>query len=624
MAGTVSDRVVAALLDWGVDTVFGLPGDGINGFVDALRKTKDRIRYVHTRHEETAALAACAYAKFSGRLGVCFSTAGPGAVHLLNGLYDAKIDQAPVLAITGMTYHDLIGTHYLQDMNQDYLYQDVALYNQRLMGPAHVDSILDVACRAAMSNRAVAHICIPIDIQAMPAAQEKRFRRNVKGHTSSSFQVPRRVPERHLLEEAADLLGQCRKIAILAGSGARGARSELEQVAERLGAPIVKSMLGKDCVPDDSPYTTGGVGVVGTRPSSDVLKSCDGFLIVGSCFPYIEFLPKPGQAKAVQIDDRPEHIGLRYPVDIGLAGDARSTLRELLRFLKRNDDRAFLETAQADMREWWALMEERGTSADLPMKPQVVGWHLARSLKDDAIICGDSGTVTTWAGRMQLRGNQLFSFSGTLCSMMAALPYAIGAQTAFPDRQVVAFTGDGSLSMMMGDFVTLAQHKLPVKVVVLKNNTLGLIKWEQMIYLGNPEYGVDLYPIDFVKVAEGCGARGVHIEDPTRCGDQLRHALAMDGPVLIEAVVDPLEPPQPPKITWRQSRNLASAMAHGEVNRTPIGLTIGRDMVEEFPFAESPMGVGGRLVEALTGYKPGGKSGSKRGKKKGEENNGDR
>jgi pyruvate dehydrogenase (quinone)/pyruvate oxidase len=617
MAETVSDRVVAALLDWGVDTVFGLPGDGINGFVEALRKAKGRIRYVHTRHEETAALAACAYAKFSGRLGVCFSTAGPGAVHLLNGLYDAKIDQAPVLAITGMTYHDLIGTHYLQDMNQDYLYQDVALYNQRLMGPAHVDSILDVACRAALSNRAVAHVCIPIDIQAMPAGEEKRFRRNVKGHTSSSFQVPRRVPERPLIEEAADLLNGCRKIAILAGSGARGAGSELEQVAERLGAPIIKSMLGKDCVPDDSPYTTGGIGVVGTRPSSEALKACDGFLIVGSSFPYIEFLPKPGQAKAVQIDDRPERIGLRYPVDIGLAGDARSTLRELLRFLKRNDDRAFLEKAQADTEEWWSLMEERGTSDDRPMKPPVVAWHLARALREDAILCGDSGTVTTWAGRMRLTGNQLFSFSGTLCSMMAALPYAIGAQTAFPDRQVVAFTGDGSLSMMMGDFVTLAQHKLPVKVVVLKNNTLGLIKWEQMIYLGNPEYGVDLYPIDFVKVAEGCGARGVHIEDPERCGEQLRAALAIEGPVLVEAVVDPLEPPQPPKITGRQTRNLASAMARGEVNRTPIGLTIGRDMIEEFSFAESPMGVGGRLVEALTGYKPGRSAkGKKRGKGK--------
>ena len=624
MANTVSDVVVAHLIDWGVDTVFGLPGDGIDGFVEALRKAQDRIRYVHTRHEETAALAACAYAKFTGRLGVCFATSGPGAVHLLNGLYDAKIDGAPVLAITGMTYHDLIGTRYLQDMNQDYLYQDVALFNQRIMGPAHTENIVDLACRAALANRAVSHICIPIDIQAQPASADHRFKGNVPGHSSRAFEAPRRIPERDLIERAAALFAGKRKPAILAGQGARGARAELEQVAERLGAPVIKASLGKDVLPDDSPYTTGGCGVIGTRPSSDALKQCDAFLIVGSSFPYIEFLPAPGQAAAVQIDDKPERIGLRHPVDIGLVGDAQATLRELLRFLPRNDDRAFLDQAQAGMKQWWALMEERGTSDDMPMKPPVIAWHLAELLDDDAILTGDSGTVTTWAGRMRLRRDQRFSFSGTLCSMAAALPYAIGAQTAFPDRQVVAFTGDGSLSMMLGDFATLAQHKLPVKLVVLKNNTLGLIKWEQMIYLGNPEYGVDLFPIDFVKIAEACGGRGVRIDDPSRCRDQLRDALAMEGPVLVEAIVDPLEPPLPPKITAEQRRHLAQSLARGEVNRVPIGLTIGRDLVEEFGFAQSPMGVGGRLAEALTGLKPGSSRGKRAKRKHEDDDNGGR
>ena len=624
MANTVSDVVVEQLIDWGVDTVFGLPGDGIDGFVEGLRKAQDRIRYIHTRHEETAALAACAYAKFTGRLGVCFATSGPGAVHLLNGLYDAKIDGAPVLAITGMTYHDLIGTRYLQDMNQDYLYQDVAFFNQRIMGPAHTENIVDLACRAALANRAVSHICIPIDIQAQPASADHRFKRNVPGHSSRAFEPPRRIPERDLIERAAALFVGKRKPAILAGQGARGARAELEQVAERLGAPVIKASLGKDVLPDDSPYTTGGCGVIGTRPSSDALKQCDAFLIVGSSFPYIEFLPAPGQAAAVQIDDKPERIGLRHPVDIGLVGDAQATLRELLRFLPRNDDRAFLEQAQAGMKQWWALMEERGTSDDRPMKPPVVAWHLAELLDEDAILTGDSGTVTTWAGRMRLRGSQRFSFSGTLCSMAAALPYAIGAQVAFPDRQVVAFTGDGSLSMMLGDFATLAQHKLPVKLVVLKNNTLGLIKWEQMIYLGNPEYGVDLYPIDFVKMAEACGARGVRIDDPARCGDQLREALAMDGPVLVEAIVDPLEAPLPPKITAEQRRHLAQSLAQGEVNRVPIGLTIGRDMVEEFGFAQSPMGLGGRVAEALSGLKPGSSRGKRAKRKQEDDDNGGR
>lgn len=601
MADTVSDHVVDLLTSWGVDTIFGLPGDGINGFVEALRKAKDRIRYIHCRHEETAAMAASGYAKFTGRLGVCFSTAAPGAVHLLNGLYDAKIDGAPVLAITGMTYHDLIGTHYLQDINQDYLYQDVALYNQRIMGPAHVENVVNLACRAALSNRGVAHVAIPIDIQTMPASQERRFKRNVKGHTSTVYQPPRRIPEPSLIEAAAKLLAGHRKVAILAGAGARGAGSELEQVAERLGAPIIKALLGKDCVSDTSPYTTGGIGVVGTRPSVEVFKSCDALLIVGSGFPYIEFLPKPGQAAGVQIDIRPERIGLRYPVEVGLAGDAQATLRELLSKLPRNEDRSFLEAAQASMKEWWALMQERGSSTQRPMPPQVVSWHLPDLLAPDAIICGDSGTVTTWAARMRLREQQRFSFSGTMCSMAAALPYAIGVQAAYPDRQVVAFTGDGSFTMMMGDFATLVQHRMPVKLVVMKNNTLGLIKWEQMLYLGNPEYGVDLAPVDFVKVAEACGGRGVRIESPESCREQLRDALALPGPVVIECIVDPLEPPWPPVITRDEAQKLATAMARGEVNRRPIGLTIGRHAVQEFDFAQSPFGVAGRVVDKLTG-----------------------
>ncbi|HSP80702.1 MAG TPA: thiamine pyrophosphate-dependent enzyme, partial [Myxococcaceae bacterium] len=536
---TVSDAVVECLMDWGVDTLFGLPGDGINGFMEALRKVGDRLHYVHTRHEETAAMAACGYARFTGRLGVCFSTSGPGAIHLLNGLYDAKLDQAPVLAITGMTYHDLIGTHYLQDMNQDYLFQDVARFNQRLMGPAHVENMVDLACRTALSQRAVAHLCIPIDIQVQPAAQERRFKRNVPGHTSSAFSEPRRIPERPRLERAAELLKDKRKIAILAGAGARGARSELEQLAERLGAPVVKAMLGKEVLPDDSPYTTGSIGVVGTRPSSEVMKSCDALLIIGSSFPYIEFLPGPGQAVGIQIDDRPERIGLRYPVELGLVGDAQATVRELLTLLPRNEDRSFLQQAQEGMREWWSLQEERGTRTSTPMKPQVVAWNLAEVLAEDAIICGDSGTVTTWVARMKLRGEQRFAFSGTLCSMAAGLPFAIGAQQAFPKRQVVAFVGDGALSMMMGDLVTLCQHRLPVKIIVLKNNTLGLIKWEQMVFLGNPEYGVDLAPIDFVKVAEACGLKGFRIEKPRHCRETLREALAYEGPALVEAVVDP-------------------------------------------------------------------------------------
>ncbi len=546
-------------------------------------------------------MAATGYAKFTGKLGVCFSTAAPGAIHMLNGLYDAKIDQAPVLAITGMTYHDLIGTNYLQDINQDYLFQDVAAYNQRLMGPAHARNIVDYACRAALGNRAVSHIALPIDYQTADMSDQKRSQRNLKGHTSEAFVIPKRIPERKQLEKAARALQDKKRIAILAGAGARGARDEILQTADRLGAPVIKALLGKDVIPDDSPYTTGGTGVVGTRVSSDVLENCDALLIIGSSFPYIEFLPKPGQALGVQIDDRPERIGLRYPIDIGLVGDAQATLRELLMYLPRNEDRSFLKQAQKGMEEWWDLMEERGSRTDKPMKPQVVAWNLAQLLTDDAIVTGDSGTVTTWIARMKLRAQQQFSFSGTLCSMAAGLPYAIGAQVAYPGRQVVSFTGDGSLSMMMGDLATLAQYKLPVKIVVLKNNTLGLIKWEQMIYLGNPEYGVDLYPIDFVKVAEACGATGVRIDNPKHCKDQLKKALAIDGPVVIECITDPNEPPMPPKATKAEMKHLAQALARGERDRGRISLTMGRQAMDEFLFPASDYGAVPRAAEKVTG-----------------------
>jgi pyruvate dehydrogenase (quinone) len=586
---TASDVLVDRLIEWGVDTIFGLPGDGINGFMDALRTRHDQIRYVHVRHEEVAAMAAVGYAKFTGKLGACFATSGPGAVHLMNGLLDAKVEQAPVIAVSGMTYHDLIGTSYLQDVNIDYLMNDIAVYNQRIMGPQHVINVTDYACRSALSQRGPAHIAFPIDYQAAPADSGTRYMRNVPGHTTTVFQPPVRVPERGRLEEAAAALAGRKRVAILAGAGARGAGAELEQAAEKLGAPIIKAQLGKDCVPDDSPYVTGPIALVGSRPSEEALEQCDALLIVGSSMPYIEYYPPPGQAVCVQIDDKPERIGLRYPVDVGLAGDAKATLGLLVPLLARNDDRAFLERAQQGVKDWWALMEERGTAAETPMHPQVPAWALNEALADDAIVCGDSGTVTTWAARqIKTRRGQLFSFSGTNCSMAAGLPYAIGAQAAYPGRQVVVFTGDGSLTMQLGDFLTCVQHDLPVKVIVIKNNTLGLIKWEQMVFLGNPEYGVNFAPMDFVKFAEACGARGMHIEDPATCGARLAEALAWDGPAIIECVVDPDEPPYPAKVKKDQVTKLVAALRAGTPNRQRIALQMVKDMLDESSFDASP------------------------------------
>jgi pyruvate dehydrogenase (quinone)/pyruvate oxidase len=600
---TASDALVDRLLEWGVDAIFGLPGDGINGFMDALRKRHDRLRYVHCRHEEVAAMAAVGYAKFTGRLGVCFSTAGPGAAHLLNGLLDAKVEQAPLLAITGMTYHDLQGTSYLQDVNTDYMFNDVTIFNERIMGPQHVVHLCDYAVRTALTNRGPAHLAFPIDYQAAPAESGSRFQRDVPGHTSTTYRPPIRVPTRQDLEAAAGALAGHTKVAILAGAGARGAGDELEAVAEKLGAPVIKAQLGKDCIPDDSPYTTGSIALVGTRPSQEALENCDALLIVGSTMPYIEYYPQPGQVVCVQIDDKPERMGLRHPVDVPLCGDAKATLAALLPLLARNEDRSFLQQAQDGMAEWWKLVEERATRDDSPMRPQVPAWALNDAMAPDAIICGDSGTVTTWAARLvKVKSGQRYSFSGTNCSMAAGLPYAIGAATAYPGRQVVVLTGDGSLTMQLGDFLTAVQHRLPIKVIVIKNNLLGLIKWEQMVFLGNPEYGVNMAPLDFVRFAEACGARGMHIEDAATCGDQMKEALAWDGPVIVECLVDPHEPPIPAKVKKTQLEKLSSALREGTPNRNRIALQMVKDMLDESSFDASPGGkIPAKVGQAVSG-----------------------
>lgn len=597
---TASDQLVERLIEWGIDTVFGLSGDGINGVIEALRTHADDIRYVHVRHEETAALAAVGYAKFTGRPAACLSTAAPGAIHLMNGLYDALIDQAPVVAISGMTYHDVIGTHYLQDINHDHALQDACVYSQRIMGEAHVLPVVDMAVRSAIAMRGPAHIAIPIDIQSGEAVTGDRSIKNIEGHSAVTSLEGRRIPPREQLERAAEALSGKTRPVILVGAGGRGAGDELEQAAEKLGAPIVKAMLGKDAVPDDSPYCTGGYALVGTRPSQEALKGCDAILIVGSSSPYIEFLPEPGSAVGVQIDDRPERLGLRYPVEVGLAGDAKLTLQQLVPLLARNEDRSFLEQAQAGMRDWRALQEQRAGDPEKPIKPDAIPFHLGPALADDAILCGDSGTVTTWAARTELRRGQMFSFSGTMCSMAAALPYAIGAQAAHPGRQVVALTGDGSLSMMMGDLATLAQHSLPIKVVVVRNDVLGLIKWEQMAFLGNPQFGVELSGIDFARVGEACGLRGVRIEDPATCGEQLRDALAAEGPVLVEVLVDPHDMPLTPTINPEHAKGFAWGLARGEPNRERIALTMSRVLSREMSYATSPAGVFQRAKDKVS------------------------
>jgi pyruvate dehydrogenase (quinone) len=581
MAATTADVLVEILQEWGVDVIFGMPGDGINGVMEALRRHQDKIRFVSVRHEESAALMACGYAKCTGKLGVCLATTGPGGIHLLNGLYDAKMDRQPVLALTGLPFHDLIGTYTQQDVELDKLFADVALYSTRVMGPTHVENVAHLACRTALAHRGVAHIAIPVDVQDADV-RSGRSKRNVPHHVSGVYAHAACLAPEVNLRRAAEILNGSKKTAILAGAGALGATEELEQVADLLGAPIAKALLGKAAVPDDSPYTTGPIGMLGSRVSQEVLEQCEAVLMVGTSFPYIEFLPKPGHARGVQIDVDPVRIGLRYPVEVGLVGDSRGVLRALLPLLRRNEDRRFLERAQEGMKSWWKHMEEQGTRRDKPMKPQVVAWELGKRLRDDAIVVADSGTIATWFARhIKAKRGQIHTLSGMLATMANGLPYAIAAQIAYPHRQCVAFVGDGGFSMLMADFSTAVKWRLPIKVVVVKNDVLGMIKWEQMVFLGNPEYGVELHPIDFAAFARACGGIGFRIEDPADCGAILDDALATPGPVIVEAVVDPFEPPMPPKITPDQAMKFARALVRGEPNRQKIALTVLSDKVRE-------------------------------------------
>jgi pyruvate dehydrogenase (quinone)/pyruvate oxidase len=423
---------------------------------------------------------------------------------------------------------------------------------------------------------------MPVDMQSLPVNKDWRSKRNRPHHVSDIWAESAHIPTDAALRQAASILNTGKKPVILAGRGAIGAGKELEELAEILGAPIAKPILGKASVPDDSPYCTGGVGLLGTKPSQEALEGCDTLLIVGSSFPYIEFYPPIGQARCVQIELDPMRVALRYPVEVGLVGDSLRVLRRLIPLLDRKGDRSWLEQAQSGKEEWEKLMQERASRQDMPMKPQVVAHELGKRLRDDAIIATDSGTITTWAARhIAIRGRQMFSLSGNLATMACGLPYAIGAQCAYPERQVVAFVGDGGISMLMAELATAVKYKLPIKVVVIKNNTLGQIKWEQMVFLGNPEYVCELQPIDFAAVARACGASGFTIERPDECGAILDQALASEGPALIQAVVDPHEPPMPPKIKAEQALHFAESLARGTPQRGRIALTVASDTVRE-------------------------------------------
>ena len=558
---TVADVLIETLIAWDVKVIFGLPGDGINGIMEALRKRQDQIRFIQVRHEESAAFMACAYAKWTGKLGVCLATSGPGGTHLLTGLYDAKLDQAPVLAITGMQFHDLIETFTQQDVDLTRAFNDVAEFNVQVSDAAHMENVASLACRTALSRHAVAHISVANDVQEEDVSEATRSKRNKPGHVSNQWFAPIMLPPDGEIERAAEILNGARRVAMLVGRGAIGAGDELQQTAALLNAPIAKALLGKAVIADDHPNVTGGIGILGTRTSQEIMEQCDALLIVGSTFPYIEYYPQPGSARIVQIDWNPERIGLRCPVDVGLVGHAGECLRRLNALLAQKQDRLFLETAQQGMAEWRQMMRTAESEASSPLKPQMVVRRFGERIAENAILATDSGQNTELAARhIDIGPANAFAVSGSLASMSCGLTYAIAAGIAHPGRQICAVVGDGGLAMQLGEFSTAVRYGIPLKLLVIKNNMLNQIAWEQMMFLGNPQFGCELQPIDFAKVAEAMGGKGYCVEQPQDIEHALDAAFAEPGPVIIEAVVDKYVPMLPPKVPADYRKNFDRAL----------------------------------------------------------------
>jgi pyruvate dehydrogenase (quinone) len=577
-----SELLVERLADWGVDTVFGLPGDGINGLMEGFRRHQDRIRFVLVHHEEAAAFMATGYAKATGRLGVCVATSGPGGLHLINGLYDAKLDHVPVLAITGMQATSQLGTGFQQEVHLDRILMDCCVYDQMLMTPASIPALVDIAVRSALSRRGVAHLTFPVDMQeADPASSgfEGGLGTSRTPATAPGFHPPSVVPAEEDLRRAADVLNEGERVAMLVGIGARGAGSQVLAAADRLASPIVKSLSGKMVVPDDHPSVMGGLGLLGTRPSEEAIHGCDTLFMVGTNFPYTRFLP--ADRRAVQIELDPVRLGNRVPLEVGLVGAAAETLDALLPLLRRKDDRGFLEAAIEGKRGWTEAMDALANPDRDPIQPQYLMKVLDGLASDDAILNSDSGTIATWAARYwTIRGRREFYLSGNLATMAPGLPYTIAHQVAYPGRQCIAFVGDGGFAMLMAEFHAAAWNGLPIKVVIANNGVLGQILWEQMA-LGYPEYGVRFGThMDFAPWATSCGGLGLRVDAPGEVESALKEALAFDGPALVDVRVNPDEPPMPAKVTYEEATNFAKSFLKGTPRRATIASTLFRDQID--------------------------------------------
>lgn len=570
MANTVADFMLQRLSDWGVERIFGYPGDGINGIMGALGRAEDRFDYVRVRHEEMSAFMAAGHAKFTGKVGVCLATSGPGALHLLAGLYDAKSDHVPVLAIVGQQVTTSLGSDFQQEVDLQNVFHDVASYVQTIVTPAQARHVIDRAMRIAWAERAVTCIIVPNDVQMMDAVPVPP-RSHGSNFSSIGRVQPHPVPSTHDLQAAADLLNECQRVAVLVGAGALHATDEVIDVCEVLGAGAAKALLGKAALPDDLPFVTGSIGLLGTRPSWDLMENCDGLLMVGTTFPYSEFLPKHGQARAVQIDIDPRNVGVRYPTEVDLIGDSAETLRALLPLLHHKQNRHWRTSIERSVRQWWRDLEARAMEKANPINPQRVFHELSPRLPDGVILCGDSGSHTNWYARnIKMRRGMMGSLSGRLASMGSGVPYAIAAKMAYPHRPVIAMVGDGAMQMNgNAELLTAMQYWEEWSdprfiVLVLVNHDLNQVTWEQRVLAGDPKFSAAQDVIDFPYAAYGklLGFEGIRVDHPDAIAEGWDLALSADRPVVIEFITDPDVPPLPPHITWDQAKSYLGALAH--------------------------------------------------------------
>jgi len=593
MSQTVGDYLLDRLAIWGVNRIYGYPGDGINGLMGAFSRSSNgkRPEFIQVRHEEMAAFMACGHAKFTGELGVCMATSGPGAIHLLNGLYDAKLDHQPVVAIVGQQARAGLGGNYQQEVDLVTLFKDVAHeFVQMAYDPAQIRHLVDRACRIALAERTVTAIIVPNDLQEADAVPQPPHKHGTV-HSGPGYTARRVVPSDDALNRAAEVLNAGERVAMLVGQGALGAGDEVSAVAELLGAGVAKALLGKGVLPDDLPYVTGSIGLLGTKPSWDLMQGCDTLLMVGSSFPYSEFLPEEGQARGVQIDIDGRMVGIRYPMEVNLVGDSAETLRALMARLKRKEDRSWRQQIEGEVKKWWDLIERRARQPADPINPQLVFHELSKRLPDGAILTSDSGSAANWFARdVRLAHGMMASLSGTLATMGPGVPYAIAAKFAHPERPVVALVGDGAMQMNgINELITIAKFRerwsdQRLIVLVLNNRDLNQVTWEQRAMEGNPKFegSQDLPDFPYARYAELLGLVGIRVDDPNQVSRAWDQALTAGRPVVLEAVTDPEVPPLPPHITIQQAKAMSSALLGGDPNAARIVRQTFRQKVGEF------------------------------------------